>query len=116
MGGLMGTRQLHDSAQAVLDASGNGSVRLGPQRHGIRWIIRRITVQTSTDTLVPQARVYRGGIGDASFISGTFVGSFDSDDGLEEQLDNGEYLTVAWTGGDAGATATATWSGDEETP
>lgn len=112
----MATRQLHDSARVVLDGTGAGSVRLGPGRHGVRWTIRRITVQTSTATLVPLAKVYRGGIGSASFVSGTFVGSFDVDDGLDEQLDNGEYLTVAWTGGDAGATATATWSGDEETP
>lgn len=112
----MGTRQLHDSAQVVLDASGAGSVRLGPGRHGVSWTIRRVSVQTSTATLVPVAKVYRGGIGDAGFISGTFVGSFDSDDGLSEELNNGEYLTVAWTGGDAGATATATWSGEETTP
>ncbi|WP_433478153.1 hypothetical protein ACQPZP_14630 [Spirillospora sp. CA-142024] len=111
----MPTRQLHDSARVTLNASGAGTVRLGPSRHGVRWIIRRITVQTSTATLVPLAKVYRGGVGDASFISGTFVGSFDADDGLDEQLENGEYLTVAWTGGDVGAIATATWSGDEET-
>jgi hypothetical protein len=109
------TRQLHDSAQVVLDANGAGSVRLGPGRHGIRWTIRRITVQTSTATKVPIAKVYRGTAGDAAFISGTFVGSFDADDGLAEELDNGEFLTVAWTGGDAGAIATATWSGDEIT-
>ncbi len=112
----MAVRQLHDSARVTLDASGAGSVRFGPGRHGVRWTIRRITVQTSTSALVPRAKVYRGEIGDAAFITGTFVGSFDVDDGLDEQLDAGEYLTVAWTGGDAGAVATATWSGDEETP
>lgn len=112
----MASRQLHDSARVVLDASGAGSVRLGPSRHGVRWVVRRVTVQTSTATLVPTAKIFRGGIGDAAFISGTFVGSFDADDGLNEQLEAGEYLTVAWSGGDAGATATATWSGDEETP
>ena len=112
----MATRQLHDSARVELDASGAGTVRLGPGRHGVRWTVRRITVQTSTATKVPEARVYRGGVGDASFITGTFVGSFDVDDGLNEQLEHGEYLTVAWTGGDAGAVATATWSGEEETP
>ncbi len=109
------TRQFRDSAQVVLDASGNGSVRLGPGRHGVQWIIRRIGVQTSTDTTVPIAKVYRGNIGESTFITGTFVGSFDVDDGLNEELDNGEFLTIAWTGGDAGATATATWSGDEIT-
>ncbi|WP_301177240.1 hypothetical protein [Actinomadura geliboluensis] len=109
------TRQLHDSEQTVLDGSGNGSVRLGPTRHGVRQVIRRIAVQTSSDTRVPLAKIYRGGIGDAAFISGTFVGSFDADDGLAEELDHGEYLTVAWTGGDPGAVATATWSGDEIT-
>lgn len=111
----MTSRQFRDSAQVTLDANGDGSLRLGPNRHGVRWIINRITVQTSTSTLVPMAKVYRGGIGDASFITGTFVGNFDVDDGLNEELNNGEYLTVAWTGGDPGAVATATWNGDELT-
>ena len=112
----MPTRQFRDSSQVTLDANGDGSIRLGPERHGVRWTINRITVQTSTDTKVPIAKVYRGGIGDASFLTGTFVGSFDVDDGLNEELNHGEYLTVAWTGGDSGATATATWTGIEETP
>jgi hypothetical protein len=116
VGGLMAVRQLHDSAQVTLDANGSGSVRLGPGRHGVVWTIQRVTVQTSTAVMVPTAKVYRGGIGDAGFISGTFVGSFDVDDGLSEELHNGEYLTIAWTGGDVGAVATATWSGTEETP
>lgn len=111
----MATRQLHDSASVTLDANGYGTVRLGPGRHGVRWTIRRITVQTSTDTLVPIAKVYRGLPGAAAFVSGTFVGSFDADDALNQELDHGEFLTVEWSGGDAGAVATATWTGEEET-
>lgn len=111
----MATRQLHDSARVTLDAGGAGTVQFGPGRHGVRWVIRRITVQTSTDTLVPVAKVYRGMPGASSFLTGTFVGSFDVDDGLTERLNHGETLTVQWTGGDAGAVATATWSGDEIT-
>ena len=107
------TRPLRNAAQVTLDASGNGDVTFGPGRHGIRWVVKRISVQTSTHTLVPEARIYRDSVGDATFISGTFVGSFDTDDGLNEELHNGERLIVRWTGGDAGATATATWSGDE---
>lgn len=106
---------LRDSAQVALDASGAGQIRLGPGRHGVRWVVRRISVQTSTSTAVPEARIYRGSVGDAAFLSGTFVGSMDTDDGLSETLSHGEYLTVRWTGGDPGATATATWWGDEIT-
>lgn len=109
------TVPLRNSASVVLDASGNGQVRLGPGRPNTRWLIRRISVQTDTSTLVPQARVYRGGVGAATFITGTFVGSFDSDDAVNEELFPGDFLTVAWTGGDVGATATATWFGDEIT-
>lgn len=112
----MGARQLRDSARVTLDANGDGSVRFGPGRHGVTWTITRIAVQTSTDTKVPTVRIYRGEVGAASFISGSFVGSMDADDGLSEQLHHGEYLTVAWTGGDASAVATATYSGEEATP
>jgi len=109
------TRTLHDAARVTLDASGNGQVRLGPSRPNTRWLIKRVSVQTSTNTLEPEAKIYRGNVGTASFISGTFTGSSDSDDGLTEELHPGEFLTVRWTGGDVGATATATWSGDEIT-
>lgn len=111
----MPTRPLRDSAHVTLDGTGAGTVRLGPGRPGVRWLIRRISVQTSSASSIPVAKIYRGGVGDASFISGTFVGSQDTDDGLDEELNAGEYLTVAWTGGDAGATATATYAGDEST-
>lgn len=99
----------------TLNASGYGTIRFGPGRHGIRWDIRRITVNTSTDTAIPEAKVYRGSVGPGTFISGTFVGSQDQDDSLNESLEAGEYLTVEWSGGDPASIATATWTGSEVT-
>lgn len=109
------TRTLRDSARVTLDASGNGQVRLGPGRPNTRWLIKRISVTTSTNTLEPEAKVYRGSVGDAAFVTGTFTGSSDTDPGVDEELHPGEQLIVRWTGGDVGATATATWYGDEIT-
>jgi hypothetical protein len=109
------TRPLRDAAQVTLDSNGDGQVSFGPGRHGSRWTVTRVSVQTSTSTLVPEARIYRDSVGDATFISGTFVGSFDTDSGLSEELHQGERLIVRWTGGDSGAVATATWGGEEIT-
>jgi hypothetical protein len=109
-------RPVRGNAQVTLDGAGNGAVSFGPGRHGVSWSIQRISVQTSTTTLVPEARVYRDSVGEATFISGTFVGSFDTDDAIGQDLENGERLIVAWTGGDPGAMATATFYGTETTP
>lgn len=107
------TRPLRGHVSVVLDASGAGQVSFGPDRHGVQWDITRVAVQTSTSTLVPEARVYRDSVGDATFLSGTFVGSFDSDDSVNETLYQGERMFVTWSGGDVGATATATYYGNE---
>jgi hypothetical protein len=106
-------RDLRDSRTTVLDASGNGSVSFGPDRPNTRWVIRRITVQVSSNTLEPECRVYHGSASPGNVISGTYTGSNNTDDALNETLYPGDRLVVAWTGGDVGATATAPFFGTE---
>lgn len=107
------TRSLRDGRSVVLDAQGAGQVSFGPQRPNTRWIIRRVALTVGSNAREPEARIYRGSVSASLFLSGTFSGSNDADDGLNEELFPGDVLIVRWTGGDVGATATAAYSGDE---
>jgi hypothetical protein len=91
-----------ENKSVVLNASGAGSVRLGPYSLAQRWHITGASVKVSSNTSEPAANLYKGSRG--SFLAGTYTGSNDSTD-LDVILDNGVIL-CEWTGGDAGATAT----------
>lgn len=106
-------QRLQDTKRVVLDAAGAGTVSFGPGRPNEKWTVTRIGVQVSSNTLEAQAKIYRGTVGVGSYISGSISGSTgDTDDGLEETLWSGETLSVRWTGGDVGATATVTYWGN----
>ena len=109
----MTSRRLQDFRRVVLDASGRGQVSFGPQRSGTWWTIARVAVSVSTNTLEPTASIYRSVIEPSRLISSTFTGSRDADDGLNEDVYPGDQLIVQWTGGDVGATATVSFSGEE---
>jgi len=111
----MQTRQLRDSRSATVGATGTATVQFGPTRGNTRWTITRVGVMTTTNTSEPTARVYHGGPGAASFITGTYTGSQDTDSAMSEELFTGDFLTVQWTGADVGATATATFTYEETT-
>lgn len=106
-------RDLRDSRTVVLGAGGAGRVQFGPARPNTRWVISRIAVTVSSNALEPEARVYRGSVAAGNMLTGTFSGSNDSDDGLQETLYPSDSLMVEWTGGDVGATATAAFYGEE---
>ena len=105
--------RLQDTARVTLNASGVGTIRFGPGRPREHWTITRVSCQVSTKVLEAEFKVYRGSIGPGTFISGSVSGSTgDSDDGLKEGLNAGEYLSAQWTGGDVGAIATLTYWGN----
>lgn len=104
--------RLTDTASVTLDGSGNGSVTFGPKHPRQAWRVNSVSVQVSTNTKEATAQVYRGTVSPGSRISGSISGSTgDTDADLNEHLWPGEYLTVKWTGGDAAARATVTYSG-----
>lgn len=112
----MESRPLRDSRVVTLNGSGEGSVTFGPSRPNTRWIINRYSVRVSSNTAEPTAIVYRGTINPGSQISGTYSGSNDTDSEVSDNpLFPGEFYTCHWTGGDAGATATISFSGEEIT-
>lgn len=105
-------RALRDSRSVVLDANGYGAVTFGPSRDP--WTIQRMSVSVSSNTSEPQANIYRGTVNPGTKISGTYSGSNDTDSQVSDNpLYPGETYTCEWTGGDAGATATISFSGLE---
>lgn len=108
------TRPLADSRVVTLDGSGQGTVTFGPGRPNTRWTITRVTVRVSSNVLEPTANIYRGTPNPGSQITGTYSGSNDTDSEISDNpLFPGEYYTCQWTGGDAGATASISFGGQE---
>ena len=104
---------IRDTRLVVLDGAGGGSVQFGPGRPNTRWVITGVSVMTSTNTLEARGDLYRGG----ELVSSTFTASSgDSDNELPPYpLWPGEVYRFVWTGGDAGASATLAFRGEEIT-
>lgn len=100
----------------VLDGSGMGALRFAPV--GTQWDITNISVQVSSAVNEATATIYIGQIGSMYRHSGTYAGSSGDNNTLETpiHLNDGQPMYVVWTGGDAGATATATVSGIQTVP
>lgn len=94
--------QLDVAKSVVLNASGNGSVKLGPTSTRAVWHVLNAAVTVSSNTLEPTAIVYQNTR--ATKLAGTNTGSNDSTN-LDAWIRNG-FILCEWTGGDAGATAT----------
>lgn len=103
------TTQLNTGKSATVNASGVARVEIGPGQLET-WHITTVAVKTSTNTLEPIAEVYLGPPSPVNLLGGTYTGSLDA--GPENVvLQQGQFITCVWTGGDVGATATLSLSG-----
>lgn len=102
---------LFESANAVADANGRAVASLQPLRSFELWKIKRMTVQSTSTTLVPTCKIYRGAETASALVDGTHTGTLDHSD-TDMQLRNGEALLAVWEGGDVGSTCTITIEGD----
>lgn len=102
--------QLDEFASTVLDGSGNGSVRIGPRNSRQRWDVTNIAVMSSSTNAIPTATAYLGAPVAGSSLGGTYDGSNDSA-AVSVSLHPGQFISVAWTGGDPGASATVSLYG-----
>src|SRR4051812_24479141 len=93
----------------TLDSNGNGAIQF--QAVGCNARITNRSVRTSTAVKQAIASTYLGQIGDNYRIDATNSGSTGDNVTSAIELRDGESLYVVWTGGDAGATAYATFSG-----
>jgi hypothetical protein len=105
--------RLDESARVTLNASGAGTVTIGPRTPKQKWRVRNLAV-SGTGATTPEARVYFGPAAPGTFVAGTYSGNSDNVP-ADLVLWPGQVLTVAWTGGTAGATCTVSILGELET-
>ena len=110
---MQGTAPLSTFKQVTLDASGNGTVALGPSGFGELWTEIVVSVHTSTNIAEATCRVYTGPSADPQYFSdGTTNGSTgDATSSIPPAVTTGQNITAVWSGGDPGATAYLTLSG-----
>lgn len=97
------------SASGTFDANGNASASLGPAVYGARWNVDRIVVST-TSTAITQCDVYRNVVSATTKIDSTRTGNNDTSE-TNIDLNAPDVLLFVWTGGTAGASATAVLAG-----
>lgn len=94
------------SQSITLNGSGYGYVRFAPASWD--WILTRVNVSVSTQTLEAIASLYERVISSGTRIDSTERGSSGDTFSIRTFISDGTSLYAEWTGGDAGATATAT--------
>jgi hypothetical protein len=112
----MPTLPLSESAFVTLNASGNGTAKIGPAAHGIVWKPTRVAIKTSTAVLSPVCQLFVGTAATSdNFIDGTFTGQQNATDAVVgQEVRIGSYVWAVWTGGDVGAQATLTVTGSKD--
>lgn len=94
----------------VLDGTGAGTVTFQPNGSNAR--ITNLFVKVTTATLQAVCTIYKGQVADGNIVSNTNSGSTGAPATGTIDLFDGETLFIVWRGGDVGATATATITGN----
>lgn len=105
--------RISPSGQGVFGANGEARVTLGPVPWGQRWALTSVSVRT-TSVAITQATVYRSTVSPTNQLDTTKRRGNGSTTDVKIDLHHAESVVVLWTGGDVGATATATAEGDTE--
>ena len=108
----MADKNMRRSASVVLDGTGYGAVRIAPSG-GKQWAIKYMSVSVSTATSEAKCTIYENQIATGKVIDVTITGSSGDTTDTAIQVFDGYALWIEWQHGDAGATATVTWSGEE---
>lgn len=93
----------------VLDGGGYGAVAF--QANGANIRLSNITFAVSSVALQSQCVIYKGQIATGNRVFNSNSGSTGGNAQGNVDLFDGEFCYVVWSGGDAGATATATFTG-----
>lgn len=107
---------LSTSKTVTLDANGNGTVQLGPESAGVVWTVSQVACFTTSSVNNPVFNLYLGDPNPVNFMGGTFSGSNDANTGLAVVLNQGQYFSGQWVGGDPGAVGTFTVLGTQQVP
>lgn len=104
------------TASVILNASGNGTAKIGPLSAREIWSPDNAHVQCATNVKEAQCSIYAGtGVYANTFRDATLSGSTgDSTDRISsDQIKCGSYVFAVWTGGDAGTRATLNVTGEK---
>lgn len=104
---------LRATKSVTLNASGAGTVTLGPGASGpAYWHVTGLVAQTSRPALapIPRFQAYLNEANPQYSLGLTYDGSFTSAV-ADEHISRGQNLVFAWTGGQAGDVATVTLTG-----
>jgi hypothetical protein len=107
------------SSSVVLNASGNGTAKVGPISARETWYPANAHVAANSGSVINEAQclIYTGtSVGPNNFRDGTLSGSSgDSTDAINhDEVKQGEYIWAVWAGGDTGVTATLNVTGMRE--
>lgn len=111
------TGEVDEQVTITLNGSGNGTAQITPPgpRTAPNWSVTNVFVSVATNTLESTAQLYVSrGIKSATAFDArgqTATGSSGDQYAVGFNLRPGDWLTVVWTGGDAGARATMTIKG-----
>lgn len=99
--------------EVTLDASGNGTIEIGPNSGPPVWHVTKILVQTDRpgQAPVPKFEFYLDQQTPAGRKGLTYDGSFDESD-LNLRVTRGQKLICVWTGGQAGDVASVSLDGE----
>jgi hypothetical protein len=101
------------SVSITLNASGNGTVTLGPQIAKEHWQVASATVSVSTNVKESQCSVFLGTTPVSSTLYGqTETGSTGDTCTIGQDIQSGQLVIAQWTGGDVGSVATMTLTGE----
>lgn len=108
-------KKLRATATVTLNASGTGTVTLGPGVNGpsaSSWHVTGLVAQTNRPGVapIPKFQAYQNEANAAYSLGLTYDGSF-STATADENIPRGQKLVFVWTGGQAGDVATVTLSG-----
>lgn len=93
----------------ILDGNGDGAVSFQATGSNVR--LTNIFFRVSTQTAQSVCTIYKGQIADGNRVFNSNSGSTGASATGNVDLFDGETCYVVWTGGDAGSTATATFTG-----
>jgi len=113
----MTTVPLNETVSIPLDASGNGTAKVGPLTAREVWHPANVHVSVTTANNEAVCTIFAGDAAQQRcFRDATFTGSSgDSSDRVNaDTIRTGAYVWAQWVGGDALATATLTVTGTRD--
>ena len=108
---------LDETITITLNGAGGGTARLGPLTARETWYPQQASVRANANpTNEAQCFIYVGTEATAdNFKDLTFTGSSgDATDKISGRMPKGRYVFATWSGGDAGAQAYLTVTGDPD--